>query len=360
MPLHTSSSPQVPQRQTLAESTAQILVNQIDSGRWRESLPGERILCNELQISRPTLRQALKILEREGRVDVSQGKRRNIVRGNSTRIPTPLNNMITLLSPLPFQSLPRQPLLWVSEVRSYLNKHDCLLQFKHSRALSSNNPESALNKLAHNTPSALWILLLCPPPVQKWFLSHHIPCLVAGSCAPDITLPSVDIDFHAACYHAAGVFRRKGHSQLALVIPANDSPGDAESDAGFHEGLTSGPAPITLRHDGTPENIIQQIEKSLRLKNPPTGFLVARSAHVLTVLTFLIHRGMKIPEQTAVISRDNDIFLNFVIPRIARYNSSPEKFAKQLSNIAVKMIHSGTIPDHPIRLMPTFLPGETG
>jgi LacI family transcriptional regulator len=190
-------------------------------------------------------------------------------------------------------------------------------------------------------------------------MTHRLPCLIAGSCTADVSLPSVDIDYHAACHHAVGVFRRKGHDRLALVIPSAGLTGDLDSEAGFCAAMKGEHPPMILRHDGTRENIIRQVENSLRLPSPPTGFLVARSAHVLTVLTLLMRRGYQLPTQAAIISRDNDAFLDFVTPSVARYNSNPEKFSRQLSRIILQMLHSGVSPDQPIRIMPHFLPGET-
>jgi len=356
---YLSKTPVIPQRQTLAESAVHVLIEQMDAGRWSGFLPGERLLCEELQISRPTLRQALKILESEGRLETEQGRRRRITGRRKAGIPAARKHIISVLSPLPLKALPPFVLFWVDEVRSSLAKCGYQLEFHHSRACASQKPERALDRLIHSTPSALWILLLSAPPVQKWFAARNIPCLIAGSCSADMTLPSVDIDYHAACRHAAGVFRRAGHTHLALVIPADGLIGDEESESGFLEGAEKGAPPLVLRHDGTREDIIRQVENSLRLNAPPTGFLVARSAHALTVLSLLMKRGIRLPKEASVISRDDDAFLEFVTPKVARYNSNPEKFARQISHIVLQMARSGPAPDHPVRLMPHFQAGET-
>ncbi len=350
----------LPHRQTLAESAAQVLLAQLDSGRWTEFLPGERELCEEFQISRPTLRQALKVLERERRVEVAQGRRRRIIAQRGRRIPAARQKVIGLLSPFTLKALPPFVLFWIDEVRSNLAKVGYRLEFHASgRAGTAGHPDRVLEQVVYTAPASLWILLLSTPASQQWFRERNLPCLVAGSCAPEVHLPSVDIDYRAACHHATGVFRRRGHERLALVVPASGAGGDADSEAGLCGGAADGPPPVILRHDGTRAAIVRSMEGALRLNNPPTGFLVARSAHVLTVLTLLMQRGRRLPGEAAVISRDDDYFLDFVTPQVARYSSDPARFARQIFQMILQMVRFGPTTGHPIRLMPTFNPGET-
>jgi DNA-binding LacI/PurR family transcriptional regulator len=350
----------MPHRQTLAESAAQVLLAQLNSGRWTEFLPGERELCEEFQISRPTLRQALKVLEREGRVKVAQGRRRRIIARPGRRIPAARQKVIGLLSPFSLKALPPFVLFWIDEVRSNLAKVGYRLEFHVSgRTGAASHPDRALEQVVFTAPASLWILLLSTPAGQQWFRDRNLPCLVAGSCAPEVRLPSIDIDYRAACHHAVGVFRRGGHQHLALIIPASGTGGDADSEAGFLGGAAEGPPPVILRHDGTRAGILRSLEGALRLNTPPTGFLVARSAHVLTVLTLLMQRGRRLPREAAVISRDDDYFLDFVTPQVARYGSDPARFARQLFQMILQMVRFGPTTGHPIRLMPTFIPGET-
>ena len=60
----------MPQRQTLTRQTVDALREGMANGIWKGFLPGERELCSFLQISRPTLRAALEIVEREGLIAV--------------------------------------------------------------------------------------------------------------------------------------------------------------------------------------------------------------------------------------------------------------------------------------------------
>jgi LacI family transcriptional regulator len=264
-----------------------------------------------------------------------------------------------LLSPVALKQLPPFALFWIDEVRSELAKVCCRLEFRVSRACAAREPGPRLERLVHDAPAALWILLLCSPPVHQWFLERKLTCVVAGSCLPGVSLPSVNVDFRAACRHAVGVFRRNGHSRLALVVPAGGLAGDVDGEEGFCEAIANGPPPAILRHNGTREDILRRVTAALDSTHPPTGFLATHSAHALTVLTLLLRRGLQLPSQAAVIARDDDAFLDFVTPRVARYSSDPATYARHLSHVILEMLRSGPGPSRPVRLMPRFVPGET-
>ncbi len=349
----------MPRRQSLVESAVQSLLAHLDSGRWTEHLPGERVLCEELQISRPTLRQALKTLERLGRVQVVQGQQRRITGPPVVGMPASRRNVIGLLSPFMLKALPPFVLFWIDEVRSNLARVSCRLEFHANPAFATHHTEQAIERVVYDSPATLWILLLSTPCAQHWFLRRNLPCLVAGSCVPGVRLTSVDVDYGAACRHAVGVFRRQGHNRLALVVPATGAGGDTESEAVFLETSSGGPPPLILRHDGTRDGIVRQLQRGLAMASPPTGFLVARSAHALTVITTLLQHGLQMPSQAAVISRDDDAFLDFVTPRVARYTSDPEVFARSVSRIVLQTVRSGPVSLRSVRLMPKFMPGET-
>lgn len=51
----------LPQKVSLVAQTASVILEEIESGRWIGSLPGEHELCAQLHVSRRTVRAALKL-----------------------------------------------------------------------------------------------------------------------------------------------------------------------------------------------------------------------------------------------------------------------------------------------------------
>lgn len=349
------------QRPSLVAQTAQMLRAALDAGQWSGELPGERALCVRLGISRPTLRAALEQLRREGRLEVAHGRLTRILRPASRTARR--RSVVALLSPVPLRNMPPFVMYWVDELREQLAAAGCALELHLSRAAFAARPARVLEGLVRRAPAAAWLLYLSTDAMQRWFQERSLPCLLAGSCAPGIQLPSVDVDYRAVCRHAAGRMFARGCHRPALVLPEGDYAGDRESEAGFREAWAGSSVavgePLVLRHDETPAGLSAQLDAARKPATGTDGFLVARSGHALTALTHLLRRGVRVPQNVAVISRDDDAFLDFVVPRVARYVSDPAQFARRLSRAALTLAQQGTAPIRPVRLMPRFVAGET-
>lgn len=347
----------IPQRSSLVTETVRVLREAIASGRWSDELPGERRLCEEWHISRPTLRAALTQLETEGLVTIAHGKPTRVSEGAITQASRPAGTLtIGLLSPEPLHAMPPFVLLWVDELRSQLASEGHLLQVHVGRAWSGGkNPARALQSLTATVPAAAWVLYRSTQAMQEWFAQKQVPCVVVGSVFPGLSLPSVDRDHRAVCRHAVGTFAARGHQRLALLIQEPQYAGDRESEAGFEEGLRaaagSGVTGHIQRHDGSREGLLKALDRLVtQAKQRPQGLLIARTSSALTVCTALLQRSLRIPQDIALICRDDDTFLDETMPQISRYSVSAATFAKRIYRLIRQPTTKGDS-----KVMPEFL-----
>jgi DNA-binding LacI/PurR family transcriptional regulator len=350
----------VPQRSSLIAQTANILREGIRSGIWKDILPGEFELCERLQVSRVTLRGALEQLSREGFCSAGQGRRRRI----TADIAAPLaekSDRVVMLSPLPLQNLPASAIFWVDALRDHLAAVGYTLEFVASQSAYSHHPGRALEVLVHQSRSAGWVLYLSTVELQQWFSERGLPCVITGSRHPGVTLSSVDIDYSATCSHAAGLLVARGCQHLALLMPRSGHAGNIESERDFletTEKLSSLSARIA-HHDGSVGGICSTLDRLLRGSNPVDGLLVAKPAHVVTAVSHLLRRGVRLPQDLSLISRDDDPLLEHLVPVVARYHTDPILFARKISRLVLKLVSGGAQRPNDSRMMPELVRGET-
>ena len=355
------SAPQLPQRRSLVAETAQSLRAGIESGHWRSELPGERELCESLQVSRRTLRAALESLQREGLVEVSGRQKRRI---KSTAKTVPQGRRAKVIGVLNSASILTMtpPVAYVMDtLRSKLTTAGYEVRIYVQPACYTSNPARALEKFFADHPASAWLVLGAQVPTQRWLAAQQLPCFLLGSSAPGVRLPSLDTDYHAACLHAGNMLWRKGHRRIAFVVPKGQYGGDMASEQGLREALEklADTQLCVVRHDTTTAHLCSLLDRTLRSANAPTAYFVARAAHALTVMTHLLRRGKRIPQDVAVLCRDNDPMLDMTSPVLCRYGIQQRQVASRIVLAVRQLAESGTMSVASVRLMPTYVPGET-
>ena len=349
----------VPHRTAVAQVAAQ-LEQALREGQWSEWLPNERDLAQELQVSRSTLRFALAQLRLGGVIESRHGVGNRIVRPTRA-LPRTQKRWIALLAPAPLGQLRPSITLWIDELKDLLHAAECELRVYCVRAAYQSEPTRALQRLCRSVAPAGWILVLSTEPMQRWFLQHGPPCVIAGSLHAGVDLPSVDLDYRSIARHAAGTLLRAGHRKITLVNRRLRGAGEIETETGFleaahaspHAGVDAG----IVHYDEKLDSLIAALNRLLEQATPPTGLLIANSNFYLAVVTELARRGIRIPQDMSLISRDDDPFLNFVIPAPARYLNAPQVFATKLRTLALHLLERGSAPVRRVRIEPRFEPG---
>jgi DNA-binding LacI/PurR family transcriptional regulator len=355
------SMPSLPKRLSLVAQTVDSLREGIDCGHWREFLPGERELCESLQVSRRTLRLALDELQRQGWLEVSSRQRRRI----KTRSVNPAKNegkrVIAVLAPGSFLDMPAPVSFVMDTLRRRLTAAGYVVQVHFNPACYGNSPDRVLKKFVADHPAKAWLVLSVQAPMQRWFDDQKLPCMIFGSAAPGIHLPSVDTDFFALCQHAGNLLLRRGHRRIAFVLPKGSYGGDIASEAGLRAALKEKPdAQLKmLRHNATAAGLCALLDEALRSPEPPTAYLVARAGHVITIMMHLMRRGVRIPKDVAVLSRDNDPILESTSPSVGRYGIQTPQLAQRMVLALRQLADTGVVATPQVRLIPTFIEGDS-
>lgn len=352
-------------QRTVAGQIATQLRNDIQRGVWRQWLPSERALSKMLQASRNSVRAALIQLKTEGVIIPVRGFG-NKVCSKARRAPARTETkMIGVIVPEPMGSLRPSIALWIDELKDLLAETGHRLRVHEGRQYYINIPHRSLERLLGQNPSDAWVLVLSSHAMQKWFEDRGVPCVVAGSLFSGVDLPFFDLDHRAICRHAAGVLLRLGHRRIGLLSHESNHAGDIEGRLGFLEGVQafaeSGATATISCHSNDVESVGRALRGMIDHREPLTGIVVCGSYAYLAASTLLSQRGLRIPNDISLISRDDDPFLQFLAPLPTRYVAKPHTFAKNIHGIIQRLALGLSVKRLQAYMLPRLLTcGSTG
>ena len=309
---------EVPQRTTLVSQTITVLERSLIDARWTGQLPSQHELCNQLMISRTTLRAALQELARRGLVDVRQGCPMKIRKRPIAPPPSRELTRVVVLLPQPLWRLRPSVARWVSELRPLLLSSDLELVLVEGGHPYRTQPAAHLEKLVLSHPRSAWVLFVSTLGMQQWFAARRLPVVLVGSVFPGLDLPSIEYDHAAIAQHAAATLAAAGHTRTAILLQNTGSAADAMTCDDFAAARPSGtPAPLVLEHDGSLTQIESRLRRLARLPDRPTAVFVSKSHAIPAALTILPRMGLQLPRDLSVICREDDPFLEYLVPAVA-------------------------------------------
>lgn len=354
---------ELPKRISLSTQAAATIRKGITDGTWEEYLPSERRLCAMLQVSRPTIRTALHLLSKDGLIEIRQG-RRNRLLTKPNRSQKKQNQLVGLVTHEPIAHMSLTAFHGISEMRAHLAEQGFITEILVCQPSGVRAQRRKLEAFIRQNRVFCCVLLSVNREVQQWFAAGSVPALVLGSCHATVQLPSLDVDYRSVCRHAAGVFLRKGHRRIALVVPNSGVAGDLASEQGFREGMEQRIdrqeiRASVVRHNGTAQNITAKLDALFNSAHAPTALLVAKSAHVFAVIIYLLKRGLSVPDTVSLISRDHDHLFETVDPLISHYQFADDAFVHRLSRLMLKLVSHGSLAPEPSLIFPKFFEGST-
>jgi DNA-binding LacI/PurR family transcriptional regulator len=357
----------IPRRTSLVEETVSVMQEGIRLGRWRELLPGEHELCAELHVSRTTLRKAIQALYRQDLLHGGgHGKRHQLAvkaRGRKGPVKVWHGNEVRVLSTLGERDLISITKTALQHFHSEVESAGLAFRFEHCPRLKNRCKDPEMRDFTNQPAVAGWVLQGVSESVQDWFARSGLPVIVLGARFPGVNIPSVEYASAALGRHAGLEFLRRGHRRIAMIYPDVKFPADLQCAEGLREAARQHADDEAQVLDGKYEpsvNGIRRImQRLLKLEHAPTAFLVAQPNFVWPVIGCLQLAGKSVPQDAAVISRANDLFLATAIPKITRYRHDGAKLGKVAAQLMISIIRGQTPSDTVRMIMPELVPGET-
>jgi LacI family transcriptional regulator len=102
-----------------------------------------------------------------------------------------------------------------------------------------------------------------------------------------------------------------------------------------------------------------RLRQFARLPRRPTALFVTKSHAIPAVMTLLPQLGIVIPRDLSVICREDDPFLGYFVPAVARYSSDASAIARKLAVMLARLAHHESLKVRHDRLMPRFVAGQS-
>jgi DNA-binding LacI/PurR family transcriptional regulator len=348
-------------RSPLYAQVADFLRDRIHRKLLPDPLPPERELAASFGISRPVIRQALAVLHRQGIVRIEHGKRTRVLRQRQTR-PVRSRQILAAAPFAPTDFFTTHASVLAS-IRQQMEDRGFTWTELFDRRLASRRCRALLEEQTGKSEPGCVLLIRSAPAMQNWAQDHRFQALVLGTPFPGISLPSIDRDYRALGWHAAGRFVKARHRNVSLLMPSQPAGGDRATHEGMTEYLQSLPnADCYLSIDPVSEQpaaFCASINRILSRTAPPTAFFTFHPRHTLTLLTHLLRRGIRIPDDISIVSRDSAPYLEAVVPELSRYQSNDQAVIGHVVRLIEEISHGVSPKKNQIRVIPTFLEGRT-
>ncbi len=312
------------QAKSVSAQVAAHLKDEVAQGEWSETMPGEERLMRRLGVGAATVREALKLLEKEGVLaGQGAGRRRKIVLPEN-HAPPALRVGLLHFDP-PARSL------------------DYMIELHHrleDAGQTSLDPDKTLIELGMNVSRVAryvkkieadaWIVCSASREVLEWFAAQEMPAFALFGRMAGVPLAGAKPDKVSTHAAVARCLLDHGHRRISFLCRHQHrlpEPGRAmraflgELEA---DGIVTG-AFNTPDWEENPEGFERLIESLFGGPTPPTALILDEPILYHAAHHYLARRGLQVPAEVSLTCTDGDPDFAWCKPSVAhiQWDSRP-------------------------------------
>jgi DNA-binding LacI/PurR family transcriptional regulator len=205
---------------------------------------------------------------------------------------------------------------------------------------------------------ALLISSHASDPLPRRLVEQRLPAALSARPLRPTAISFVDVDNAAGAELAVAHLVDRGRSRIATIAGPQDMSAGRDRLTGYRRALRRHHLPsnaaLVAHGNFTRGSGAEAMEQILSRTAPPDGLFVASDLMALGALAVLAVRGLRVPQDVAVVGFDDSVAALEARPRLTTVHQPVEAMARAL---ALTLLDRIADPDHPVtsRLFPPRL-----
>ena len=309
-------------------------------GRWEEVIPGYRMLCDELGVSRNHITAALEQLTEEGLLAPAEpGKARHItaLATEKKTISPEDQKKVLLLGPCPWDELPYATISVLRKIREQSNLDDFSLTYTHLDMIGRKKLGSQVDRLINSHQAS--ILLLVTPTANLVLHAKEIgiPFFCLGGEIP-LKAGKVEgafVESHEMIRMAMLYLISRGHRKILCPLQVGREIQKEELWKLFTKDPQISLTQETFHfsfplQDMTHPEVLASFWEQRLSQNAPTAVIVQDFSGLLSLYQFCNQHHLSIPQDISVIALFDHPYVPWLSSELSRFIVPTQKMTRHI------------------------------
>lgn len=340
---------------SLIETVAAELGARIKSGELGPSMPGVRLLARTLNVSVPTVCQALHCLESEGLLEGAGGRRRWRVklsaRQQKKEVVTPrpvlaetprsTTGRLLFLTPRPLGVEKHSGVEVFAELLDHLTAKGWEVMYRVEKFASAKSPRRSWDELVRMTEPDAIVVLLGTDVLAEWAKGTGIRTLFLGGDVGESGLPILSLKVHPMLRQALEHLFQTGHRSVLFPL-CERAPGfvkrckETAAEIAIARRLDAKSVVLPETAYARPEVLVNLLRRHWR-KQVPDAVIFLDWREFMAASCFFQEIGIVIPRDLSVVILSQNANMDWHLPYITHFHHP----VRSMARIVARWVASG-------------------
>ncbi|MBN8460325.1 MAG: substrate-binding domain-containing protein [Verrucomicrobia bacterium] len=344
-----------------ADRAAAVLREECLAGRWRDRLPGVRVLAGLLGVSAPTVAAALARLAEQG-VLKNEGPRRAFrLAETPPRFLTHEHpRHLLILTPDHLWTLDDATRGVIEHLRDRMIANGWeediqVLDYRHAKRV-----DRRWNHQIRADTNTCIVAVFGRPALAEWARRRKLRILFLGGVMGNVAVPMIGVKTSGMAALALSNLTDLGHRRIVFPLIGNSEPFNVSLREATRTALEAvGQSYVARQHNPESDYLdpgaIAQLMERLLAKRPPTAVVIQDWKILITVFCCLAAHGLRVPADVSLVLLSDRQDGSWFHPELARFRFPVARMATAVA----KWLEAESPPADHLIFEPKFIEGRT-